>query len=69
MASRIGDVTGTIQAGKWADLTVLSLDPLNLELVHGDASQEPTGVGIPVRELLDGEIVMTVVAGNIVYRR
>ena len=45
-------LTGTLTAGKWADLTVLSLDPLNVP--------EPSA-------LFDGRILMTVIGGEIVY--
>ena len=48
-------LTGTIEPGKWADLTVMDIDPLN------------TGLGNP-EGLLDGRIVMTVVGGQIAYR-
>jgi predicted amidohydrolase YtcJ len=48
------DLTGTIEAGKWADLTVLSLDPFRT------AVDNPHG-------LLDGKALMTIVAGRIVY--
>ncbi|MGE0621337.1 MAG: amidohydrolase [Pseudomonadales bacterium] len=47
-------LTGSLAAGKWADLTVLSLDPL---AVGSTAPQQ----------LLDGRVLMTVVAGRIVY--
>lgn len=45
------DRTGTIEPGKWADLTVLSLDPLN-------AGPD---------ELLQGRVLMTVVDGRVRY--
>lgn len=62
-AAGIEDMTGTIEPGKWADLTVLSVDPLNVVLPGQD------GIGIPVRELLDGRIEMTIVGGNFAFRR
>lgn len=48
-ASGIEDHTGTLEAGRWADLTVLSLDPLNT----------------PADSLLSGSVVMTVVRGMV----
>ncbi len=45
--------TGTIEVGKWADFTVMDIDPLN---THPD-------------KLLDGEILMTVVNGKVVYQQ
>ena len=45
------DRTGTIGEGKWADLTVLSLDPLNTA----------------ARDLLGGGVLMTIVNGEIRY--
>ena len=50
-ASGIEDRTGTLEVGKWADLTVLSLDPLT---TPGDA-------------LLSGAVRMTVVDGVVRY--
>ncbi len=50
------DESGVIEAGRWADLTVMDIDPFALE------SQDPGGI-------LDGEIVATIVDGRIVYRR
>jgi predicted amidohydrolase YtcJ len=47
-------LTGTIEVGKWADLTVLSIDPLNV------GSQNP-------HSLLEGEVLMTIVDGKVVY--
>ena len=54
-SSREG-LTGTIEPGKWADLTVLSIDPLNI----GDSDPHA---------LLDGEVLMAVVEGQIAWRR
>ena len=48
-------LTGTLEAGKWADVTVLSVDPFEA------ASSDP-------RSLLEGKALMTVVAGNIVFK-
>ena len=50
------DETGIIAPGRWADLTVMDIDPFTL------ARSDPAG-------LLDGEIVMTIVDGRIVYER
>ncbi|MEM1180900.1 MAG: amidohydrolase [Acidobacteriota bacterium] len=47
--------TGVIAPGRWADLTALSLDPLRV----GSASPD---------DLLRGDVVATVVAGQIVHR-
>ena len=48
--------TGVIEAGRWADLTVMDVDPFAL------ASEDPGGI-------LDGEIVATIVAGRVVHQR
>lgn len=48
------DLTGTLEAGKWADITVLSIDPFRT------AGEDPHG-------LLRGKALMTVVAGDIVH--
>ncbi|WP_412061974.1 amidohydrolase [Rubrivirga sp. IMCC45206] len=48
-ASGIGTLTGTLETGKWADFTVLDLDPLNA----------------PADSLLAGSVVMTVVGGAV----
>jgi len=48
------DRTGTIAPGKWADITVIDIDPF--VIVDTDPGK-----------LLDGKVVMTVVAGKIVY--
>ena len=47
---------GVIKAGRWADLTVMDVDPFVL------ADESPG-------DILDGQIVMTIVNGNIVYER
>ncbi|MCH9693506.1 MAG: amidohydrolase [Gammaproteobacteria bacterium] len=50
------DEAGVIAAGRWADLTVMTVDPFALsDQVPGD--------------ILNGQIVMTVVNGEIVYER
>jgi predicted amidohydrolase YtcJ len=50
------DETGVIKPGRWADLTVMDIDPFAV------AEQQPG-------RLLDGQIVMTIVGGNVVYER
>ena len=50
------DRTGVIEAGRWADLTVMDVDPF----VLADAA--------PGR-ILDGRIIMTIVNGAVVYER
>jgi predicted amidohydrolase YtcJ len=46
--------TGTLEPGKWADITVMDIDPLML------GETEPA-------KLLEGRILLTIVNGNIVY--
>ena len=48
--------TGMLKEGMWADITVLDQD------VFETASQDPA-------RLLDGKVLMTVVAGDVVYRQ
>lgn len=48
--------TGIIAKGRWADLTVMDIDPFEL------SQSDPSAI-------LDGNIVMTVVGGDIVYER
>jgi predicted amidohydrolase YtcJ len=50
------DDTGIIEVGRWADLTVMDVDPF----VLGDESPG---------DILNGRILMTIVNGNIVYER
>jgi hypothetical protein len=50
------DRTGVLAPGRWADITVIDIDPFLL------AGQEPGA-------LLDGRVLMTVVGGNVVYER
>jgi hypothetical protein len=50
------DDTGILAPGRWADITVIDLDPFVL------AGEDPGAI-------LDGRILMTVVAGEIVYER
>ncbi len=50
------DDTGIIEVGRWADLTVMDIDPFVL------ADEDPA-------RLLNGRILMTIVDGNVVYER
>jgi predicted amidohydrolase YtcJ len=50
------DETGVIEKGRWADLTVMDIDPFLL------ATESPG-------DILHGRILMTVVNGNIVFER
>jgi predicted amidohydrolase YtcJ len=50
------DKAGVIEAGRWADLTVMDVDPLVL------AEQSPG-------DILSGRIILTVVNGKVVYER
>ena len=47
--------TGILSNGRWADITVMNIDPFQL------GEREP-------RELLDGQILMTIINGKIVYQ-
>ena len=55
-ASSREHLTGTIEPGKWADMSVISIDPLNV------GTTDPP-------ELLSGEVLMTIVDGEIAYSR
>jgi predicted amidohydrolase YtcJ len=46
------EMTGTVSPGKWADLTVLSIDPLN--------------VARPA-DLFEGRVLMTLIGGEVAY--
>ena len=50
------DDTGAIEAGRWADLTVMDVDPFLL------ADESPS-------DILNGRILMTIVAGEVVFER
>ncbi len=50
------DDTGIIEVGRWADITVMDIDPFVL------AEENPAA-------LLDGKILMTIVDGKVVYER
>ena len=53
-AASLKDKTGTLERGKWADITVLDIDLLNVGLTD------------PAR-LFDGKVLMTMVNGAVVY--
>ena len=50
------DITGIIETGKWADLSVMNVDPF---LLSDDSPAD----------ILDGQILFTIVNGVIVYER
>jgi predicted amidohydrolase YtcJ len=50
------DETGILAPGRWADITVIDIDPFVL------AEQDPGAI-------LDGRVLMTVVGGKVVYER
>jgi predicted amidohydrolase YtcJ len=50
------DYTGVLEPGRWADITVIDIDPL----VVGSTRPE---------ELFDGSVLYTLVGGKVVYRR
>jgi hypothetical protein len=50
------DRTGILAPGRWADITVIDIDPFVL------AAQDPALI-------LEGRVLMTVVGGNVVYER
>ena len=50
------DYTGIIDEGRWADITIMNIDPFVL------SEDSPV-------DILDGEILMTIVNGSIVYER
>ena len=53
-ASFMEDLTGQLAPGRWADITIMDIDPLAL------ADQDPAAI-------LDGNILMTIVNGRVVY--
>jgi predicted amidohydrolase YtcJ len=55
-ASSREELTGTLESGKWADITVLSIDPFAM------VKLDPAG-------LIAGEALMTIVAGQIVHNK
>jgi len=52
-AAFVEDQTGVLAVGRWADLTAMDIDPLNV------GEKEPA-------RLLTGKITMTIVAGRVV---
>lgn len=48
--------TGILEAGRWADITVLDIDPMQL------ANSSP-------QKILSGQVLMTVINGEIIYER
>ena len=48
--------TGVIKTGRWADLTVMDIDPFQLSEIN------PAGI-------LQGQVLMTIVAGEVVYEK
>ncbi|MDX1506914.1 MAG: amidohydrolase [Woeseiaceae bacterium] len=55
-ASFMEDDTGIIAPGRWADLTVMDIDPLRLADDDGN-------------QILNGKVLMTIVDGKVVYER
>ena len=55
-ASSHEHLTGTLEVGKWADITVLDIDPLNVGLTHPSS-------------LLSGKVFKTIVKGQVEYDR
>ncbi|MCC3862143.1 amidohydrolase [Pseudemcibacter aquimaris] len=55
-ASHLDEKTGTLETGKWADITVVDMDVLNV------GNQNPA-------ELFNGNILMTIVGGDILYQK
>ena len=55
-ASKQEHLTGTIEAGKWADLTFIDIDILNLGTINPN-------------QLLNGQILKTMVNGKVVYEK
>ena len=50
------DESGVIAPGRWADLTILDVDPFVV------ADQQPG-------RILDGQVLMTIVDGKVVFER
>ncbi|MCI0692598.1 amidohydrolase [candidate division KSB1 bacterium] len=55
-AAFLENETGVLAPGKWADLTVLSIDPHNLGMTDA-------------HKLFEGSVLLTVVGGNIVHQQ
>jgi predicted amidohydrolase YtcJ len=52
VASAKASMTGTLSAGKWADVTVLTIDPLNIEAPE---------------DLFEGRVLMTIIGGELAF--
>ena len=50
------ETSGVIEAGRWADLTVMDVDPFVV------ADENPA-------DILSGQILMTIVNGEVVYEK
>ena len=55
-ASFMENESGTLEVGKWADMTVLSIDPLEVGRTNPS-------------ELFNGEVLMTMVGGEVIYEK
>ncbi len=55
-AAFLEDETGTLAPGKWADISVISIDPHNFDMANA-------------HELFSGEVLFTIVAGEVVYEK
>ena len=55
-AAFLEDETGTLAPGKWADITVLSIDPHNFNMANA-------------HELFSGKVLYTIIAGEVVYEK
>lgn len=55
-AAFLEDETGTLAPGKWADISVLSIDPHNFNMANA-------------HELFSGKVLYTIVAGEVVYEK
>ena len=55
-AAFLEDETGTLAPGKWADISVLSIDPHNFDMANA-------------HELFSGEVLFTIVGGEVVYEK
>ena len=55
-AGFVENETGTLETGKWADITILNMDVLNVGTTNPSS-------------LLGGEVLMTISAGNVVYTK
>ena len=55
-ASFMEDDTGIIEPGRWADLTIMDIDPLRMADENGN-------------DILNGKVLMTIVNGKVVFER